>query len=107
VTCLYYNLPRTQENAVFPFFFFLLFVLFSLLASKKSSNTRKYRLLIKRNTLYFLGAFFSSFGEIGLAFHGSTLLWKKLKILPFHLLVSRSVANYPVLGLHFEMIYFC
>ncbi len=49
---------------------------FSFLASKKSSDTRKYHLLIKRNPLYFLGAFFSSFGEIGVAFDKSTLLWK-------------------------------
>jgi hypothetical protein len=52
-----------QENAVFTCFF--TFRAFSLLASKKSSDTRK----------YFLGAF-SSFGKIGLAFHKSTLLWK-------------------------------
>ncbi len=54
----------------------LLFVFFSLLASKESSDTRKYHLLIKRNPLYFLGVFFSSFGEIGVAFDKSTLLWK-------------------------------
>ena len=57
-----------QENAVSTF------SAFSPLASKKSS-TRKYHLLIKRNPLYFLGAF-SSFGEIGVAFNKSTLLWK-------------------------------
>jgi hypothetical protein len=50
-----------------------LFILFSLLAGKKSSDTRKYHLLIKRNPLYFLGAFFfSSFEEIGVAFDIST-----------------------------------
>ena len=43
----------------------LLFVLFSLSASKKS-NTRKYHLLIKRNPLYFLGAFFHLLGKLGL-----------------------------------------
>jgi len=67
----------------------LLFMLFSLLASKKSSDTRKYHLLIKRNPLYFLGAFFSSFEEIGVAFNKSTVLTtlEKLKILIFHLLM--------------------
>jgi hypothetical protein len=49
--------------------------LFHFLESKKSSDTRKYYLLIKRNPLYFLGHF-SSFGEIGVAFDKSTLLWK-------------------------------
>jgi len=44
----------------------LLFVFFSLLASKKSSDTRKYHLLIKRNPLYFLGAFFHLLGKLGL-----------------------------------------
>jgi hypothetical protein len=41
-----------QENAVFTF------RAFSLFASKESRDTRKYHLLIKRNPLYFLGAFF-------------------------------------------------
>ena len=45
---------------------FLLSVLFSLSASKKSNNTRKYHLLIKRNPLYFLGAFFHLLGKLGL-----------------------------------------
>ncbi len=72
----------------------LLFVPFSLLASKKSSDTRKYHLLIKRNPLYFLGAFFHLLGKLGLL---STKV-PYLEILIFHLLVSR-VASYPVLGL--------
>ena len=64
-------------------YFLLLFVLFHF----KFWQVRKVvipetwsTLLIKRNPLYILGAFFPSFGEIGLTLHKSTLLWKKLKI---------------------------
>ena len=62
-----------QEN---PFLLFVM-VLFSLSAKKKSSNTRTYHLLIKRNLRYFLGAFvFHLFGEIGVAFNKSTYFGK-------------------------------
>jgi len=65
-----------QENAVFTFS--LLFVPFSLLASKKSSDTRKYCLLMKRNPLYFLGVFFHLLGNLGLL-STTVLLWKKIE----------------------------
>jgi hypothetical protein len=64
--CASHSIRSITSGKCRVYFFFLLFVPFSLLASKKSSDTRKYRLLIKRNPVYFLGAFFHLLGTLGL-----------------------------------------
>ncbi len=72
-----------QDNPVFTFCAFFTF------HDRKSSNTRKYHLLIKRNPLYFLGTFLHLLGKLGLLLTKYSTL-EKLKILIFHLLINFS-----------------